>query len=459
MRHMTAPLIKKLPYHPDSSQLFQKLKHLPWAAFLDSSFPESQQGRYDIITANPYQRLQTRGAITSITQGKKSYTTTANPFQLLKTGLTPSIPTLDNIPFPGGALGFFAYDLARQSEPLIPRQTERALPDMMIGIYDWAIIVDHHLQQTRLCCCPRHPNSIHDAHQLIQYLENAVPATTQPFQLLHNFSYQTPYAQYKKSFDQIKQYLHNGDCYQVNLTHRLTAPYQGSPWHAFQLLRKKNPMPFAAFLNFEDAPILSFSPERFIRVDQNIVTAIPIKGTCKRDPDPAIDQILAQQLQNCFKNRAENLMIVDLLRNDLNKICTVGSVHVPQLFQVDSYTGVHHLSSLIMGTLPDNKHSLDVLQTCFPGGSITGAPKIRAMQIIDEVEDYPRQVYCGSIGYIGFDGNLDSNIAIRTLTCKNNILHCHTGGAIVVDSILEDEYQESLDKIAVIRESLFHSSL
>lgn len=447
-------MFKELPYNPNSNQIFEKLRFLPYAAFLDSCLYSTEQGRYDIITALPYSLIQTHEKLTTVTTPTHSYRTNTNPFQLLKTLLTPSILPTDDIPFPGGALGFFSYDLARQFEPLIPRYRKSLTPDMMIGLYDWAIIVDHIKQKTTLSCCYRHPASQHQLKHVIALLEKPSLCTSESFQLINPLSSQISFSEYKKAFNTIKQYLYNGDCYQVNLSHQLTASCQGSPWQAYQSIKLKNPMPYSAFLNFNDICILCFSPERFINAKNTLITATPIKGTSPRHKDHVNDQQSAFALKNSPKNIAENLMIVDLLRNDLSKVCAVGSVKVPELFRLNSYAGVHHLTSTINGILPNNRHCLDILQACFPGGSITGAPKIRAMQIIDEVESHRRNLYCGTIGYIGFDGNMDTNIAIRTLIHKNNLLHAFTGGAIVIDSDVENEYQESLDKIAVIQLAL-----
>ena len=363
---MKVPLLKKLSYQPDSSKIYAKLKHLPWAAFLDSSFPFSQQGRYDIITANPYLCLQTHSTVTTIASTSHTYYSRANPFQLLKTLLTPSNASVEGIPFPGGALGFFSYDLSRQFEPLISRHPQSSIPDMMIGIYDWAITIDHHKQQTYLSCCHRHPNTHNELEIILRLLEQDIQPHEEKFELLEPLSSQKSFTEYQKAFNTIKQYLYNGDCYQVNLTHPFTARCQGSAWQAYQAIKNENPMPYAAFLNFNNIAILSLSPERFIHAHNNIVTATPIKGTCKRHPDLDIDKELAWKLQHCQKNRAENLMIVDLLRNDLSKVCALGTINVAKLFQLDSYTGIHHLSSTISGRLYENQHTLDILQACFP---------------------------------------------------------------------------------------------
>jgi para-aminobenzoate synthetase component 1 len=257
---------------------------------------------------------------------------------------------------------------------------------------------------------------------------------------------------YRKAFDRIKHYLKEGDCYQVNLTQRFSASCLGNLWVAYQSLRELNAAPFSAYLNLPEVQILSSSPERFLRLADGIVETKPIKGTRPRKTDEAEDQQQKQQLMNSTKDRAENVMIVDLLRNDISKTCT--DVKVPVIFDVETYTTVHHLVSTVTGVLADNQHALDLLKSCFPGGSITGAPKIRAMEVIEELEPHRRGVYCGAIGYIGFNGNMDSNIAIRTLVHSNNTIRFWAGGGIVNDSVVEEEYQECFDKAAALLDLL-----
>ena len=255
---------------------------------------------------------------------------------------------------------------------------------------------------------------------------------------------------YAQAFHRIKDYLTEGDCYQVNLAQRFNCRCQGDPWQAYLHLRKINSAPYCSYLNTPEAQILSSSPERFLSVMDGIVETKPIKGTRPRKADSAANDAQIHLLANSIKDKAENLMIVDLLRNDISKSCKKGSVNVPKLFAIESFATVHHLVSTIRGELEDDQHALDLLKSCFPGGSITGAPKIRAMEIIEELEPNRRGVYCGSIGYIGYNGNMDSNIAIRTLVHSNNSMRFWAGGGIVNDSGLDAEYQESFDKAAAM---------
>lgn len=252
-------------------------------------------------------------------------------------------------------------------------------------------------------------------------------------------------------------YIHAGDIFQANLTQRFTAdlPKDFSPYGFYQNLRAINPALFAAYLNFDGFSIASSSPERFLKLDHKKAETRPIKGTRPRHTDPQCDQKNATDLAQSAKDRAENTMIVDLLRNDLSKVCTPHSVHVPELCAVHSFASVHHLVSTVTGELEEGQTALDLLAGCFPGGSITGAPKVRAMEIISELEACPRGPYCGAIGYIGFDGNMDTNIVIRTVVFKDNLAAAQVGGGIVADSDPLAEYNETLDKARALFDA-FH---
>ena len=255
---------------------------------------------------------------------------------------------------------------------------------------------------------------------------------------------------YAQAFQRIQHYIQEGDCYQVNLAMRFSAACRGNPWVAYQHLRTFNPAPYSAYLNFPQVQVLSSSPERFLKVTAGKVETKPIKGTRPRVQDAVGDATQVLELSESVKDRAENLMIVDLLRNDIGKNCEPGSVHVPRLFEIETYATVHHMVSTVRGQLLVGHGALDLLRGCFPGGSITGAPKIRAMEIIEELEPTRRGVYCGAIGYIGFDGNMDSNIAIRTLVHAGHTIRFCAGGGIVADSDAELEYQECLHKAAAL---------
>ena len=446
--------IAALPYFPDSSELFSVYADQPWAVFLDSGFPHSAQGRYDIIAAEPLCTLVTQGEITKITAHGETIKSTENPFDLVKRQLEQfsGLNLAEHLPFNGGAIGYFSYDLARRLEHL-PATAEDAehIAEMAVGIYSWAVIVDHLQQQSYLTgsCDEQKWQDL-----LSQFSQVRSPQKAGSFKVESEIESNMDKDTYIHAFNRIKHYLKEGDCYQVNLAQRFNAACQGDPWVAYQTLRKLNAAPFSCYLNLPEVQILSSSPERFLKLINGVVETKPIKGTRPRKQDYLDDQQQIKELGASKKDRAENLMIVDLLRNDISKTCKNGSVKVPKLFDVESYATVHHLVSTITGLLADDRHAMDLLKSCFPGGSITGAPKIRAMEVIEELEPNRRGVYCGAIGYIGFNGNMDTNIAIRTLVHSAGTIRFWAGGGIVNDSVVEDEYQESFDKAAAMLDLL-----
>lgn len=432
----------ELPYQPDAAHYYASLANLPWAAWLDSA----GMSRYDILTAAPHHTLEINH---TEMQG--------DPFELVRAALGKQIPPVPDVPFAGGALGYWSYDLARPMSGLPPVSSHsRHLPDMAVGIYDWALILDHHQHTARLVSHQRFSETAQLLPQILLRLRGptALPADTFRVQgkIISNF---TP-ASYAQAFRAVQNYLQAGDCYQINLAQRFSAAASGNALDAYLTLRSQSPAPYSAFLNFPQAQILCASPERFLQVRNGHVETRPIKGTRPRSGDPEQDRRLAEELRTHPKDHAENLMIVDLLRNDLGKSCLPGSVRAPKLFAVESFAQVHHLVSTVEGKLAAGHDALDVLRDCFPGGSITGAPKLRAMQIIDQLEPHPRGIYCGAIGYVGFDGNMDSNIVIRTFIYSRNEIHCGAGGGIVADSNVHAEYQESLDKASALLKLLRH---
>lgn len=450
-------LIASLPYFSDSAELFSSCADQAWAVFLDSGFPESNQGRYDIIAAEPVCTLVTHGDITEITCNGVVIKSTENPFDLVKQQLV-SFPGFkleagfDDLPFNGGAIGYFSYDLARRLEelPVLAEDAEH-IAEMAVGIYEWAVIVDHQRLKSYLVgnCEPQKWQDL-----INRFSQLPARQAERAFKVVGEIKSNMSRDSYVHAFNRIKYYLKEGDCYQVNLTQRFAADCEGDTWTAYQTLRKLNAAPFSCYLNLPEVQILSSSPERFLKLTDGIVETKPIKGTRPRKQDYTEDQQQIKNLEASNKDRAENLMIVDLLRNDISKTCRSGSVKVPVLFDVESYATVHHLVSTVTGILADNQHALDLLKSCFPGGSITGAPKIRSMEIIEELEPNRRGVYCGAIGYIGFNGNMDTNIAIRTLVHSEHTIRFWAGGGIVNDSVAEEEYQESFDKAAAMLDLL-----
>ena len=461
MSRRAPPLLAELPYRPDSATLFETVADSPWAVFLDSGHHHVTQSRYDIIAARPYVRLVARGNLTEI-HADGVMLSREDPFSVLKRHLAidAAAPT-GGLPFCGGAIGYFGYDLARRIETLPVRARDRErIPDMAIGIYDWAVVVDHVERRTWLVGQGRDPETDLQWDALVERF-SAPPQerSRTPFRVTSPVASNMTPQHYARAFDKVHDYIVAGDCYQVNLAQRFSAAAEGDPWLAYQALRVINPAPFSAYFSTPYAQILSTSPERFLKVEDGSVETRPIKGTRRRIGDARLDAQLAEELRASAKDRAENLMIVDLLRNDLSKSCAVGSVKVPRLFEVESYATVHHLVSTVTGQLAEGRDAIDLLRGCFPGGSITGAPKLRAMQIIEELEPHRRGVYCGAIGYVGFGGAMDLNIAIRTLVYSRGEIRCWAGGGIVADSNARDEYQETLDKAAALLKLLQQSAV
>jgi para-aminobenzoate synthetase component 1 len=444
----TAPNLKSLPYTPTTLlELFAPLAQHPWAMLLHSGFAEHSHNRFDILVAAPKVTLTTRGQITELCHGSEVRQSKEDPFQLLQQQLEqqnqhPAVNT--DLPFQGGALGLFGYDLGRRVEKLPQMaQADITLPDMAVGIYDWALIADHHKKTLTLL-------SYGDTEQRWQWLCSQQSEPQQDFTLTSRWQANMTRQQYGEKFQRIQQYLRSGDCYQINLTQRFSADYQGDEWQAFQQLSASNRAPFSAFLRLPDNAVLSVSPERFLWLENQQIQTRPIKGTLPRLADAEQDAQQAQRLANSAKDRAENLMIVDLLRNDVGRVAEPGSVKVPELFVVEPFPAVHHLVSTITALLPERTPATELLRACFPGGSITGAPKVRAMEIIEELEPQRRNAYCGSIGYISACGTMDTNITIRTLFTESGRIYCSAGGGIVADSQEQAEYQETFDKVGRI---------
>jgi len=458
MQATQSVVFHSLPYQPDAlTERFTPLSALPWAMLLHSGAAQHQHNRFDILVADPLITLTTRGGLTQIEKNGVEQCRQDDPFALLEEQLTACglhAESSPDFPFLGGALGLFGYDLGRRVEDL-PQIAIRdiELPDMAVGIYNWALIADHHLQRLTLICHGDISARLHwlDEHQKIR-------SASAPFRLNAPWQANMSREEYGQKFRQIQEYIRDGDCYQINLAQRFSTDYSGDEWQAFLRLNQSNRAPFSAFLRLPENTVLSLSPERFIWLKENQIQTRPIKGTLPRCEDPTEDARQAERLAGSEKDRAENLMIVDLLRNDIGRVAVPGSVRVPELFVVEPFPAVHHLVSTITAQLPQDCHPAALLRACFPGGSITGAPKVRAMEIIEELEPHRRNGYCGSIAYISCCGTMDSNITIRTLLTSQGKIHCWAGGGIVADSKEQAEYQETFDKIARILPQLGEAS-
>lgn len=427
--------------------IFSHFARQPWAMLLDSAAPGHVNSRYDILVSGPLATLEAKAGISILTDEHGAHRYQEDPFTVLNCALKRYFPTTaqSSLPFVGGALGYFGYDLGRYTETLpAMAQADINLPDMAVGFYQQALILDK--QQRQLWYVDYRDNAEAGWQKLHARLQQN-SAVAAPFSLNSHWQANMDKAGYVARFNQVQEYLLSGDCYQINLTQRFSAGYQGDEWQAYLQLRDKNAAPFSAFIRLPQGAVLSISPERFLQLHGNEVETKPIKGTRPRGICAMTDAVEAENLKLSPKDRAENVMIVDLLRNDLGKVCLPGSVAVPQLFAIESFPAVHHLVSTVTGTLAPEYSACDLLRGAFPGGSITGAPKVRAMEIIEQLEPQRRSVYCGAIGYINSSGDMDTNIAIRTLICSEGKIHCQAGGGIVADSDADSEYQETLDKV------------
>ena len=406
----------ELPYRPDSAALFEIIADLPWAVFLDSGGHHLTQSRYDIIAAEPHTTLVTRGKLTEI-RSDAIELSREDPLVLLRRHLDIDASSQTDLPFSGGAIGYFSYDLGRRFEqlPALARTTKKCPRWRSASTTGrWSSTISN--RRSWLTGQGRCVDTDVQWNELVRAFQRA-PASARAcrFASRRRWFPVCRATNYAHAFERVLR---------LHLCRRLLPdqsgaalqrPRAGDPWLAYQALRIINPAPYAAYLNTPYGQVLSASPERFLKLDGRKVETKPIKGTRARGGHPRLDAERAAELRTSEKDRAENVMIVDLLRNDLSKNCEPGSVRVPGLFDVESFATVHHLVSTVTGSLRQGRDALDLLRGSFPGGSITGAPKLRAMQIIEELEPHRRGVYCGAIGYIGYDGNMDLNIAIRTL--------------------------------------------
>jgi para-aminobenzoate synthetase component 1 len=441
---------------------------LPYPLALDSALVQPSLGRYSFLSAEPFEWLQARGS-RLILSGRSQPLEGVNPFHVLAERLArfTAEPVPDLPPFQGGAAGLFGYDLCHHIERLPrPRFDEFAVPDLAVGLYDWVVAFDHRRRRAWListgfpetdpgCRRRRAEQRLRQARHWLRG-EAAPPRRTggpvvalchqYPVHGLRGLTSNFDRAVYLETVARAIEYIRAGDCFQVNVAQRLLYPATVPPLELYLRLRKRNAAPFAGYLDLGDYVIASASPERFVRVQEGLVETRPIKGTRPRGRTPAEDEARKAELLASAKDRAENVMIVDLLRNDLGRVCRYGSVRVEAVCRLETYRTVHHLVSEVRGCLREGLGPIDLLQAAFPGGSVTGAPKVRAMEIIAELEPNARGPYCGSLGYLGFDGSADTSILIRTFTIGGGWIQFPVGGGIVADSVPEREYEETWHK-------------
>ncbi|URJ29580.1 aminodeoxychorismate synthase component I [Blochmannia endosymbiont of Camponotus modoc] len=446
----------ELPYHPYTIlNLFDPLSNTPWSMLLYSGHNNKHpDSRFDILVTDPTLTLITHNNITTISDNKNHQIDNTDPFILLKkyTHIMSMKPENNcQLPFQGGFLGVFGYDLARYIESL-PKLAEQDLsfPDMAIGLYRWAIIADHKLCKNYLVTHDN-PNQILTWVYKQQHIYKKNHVSNASFNLVQPWQSNISRAEYAQKFHTIQKHIISGNCYQVCLSQRFSAPYIGDEWIAFRYLLHYNHAPFSAFIRLPNKlSILSLSPERFLKLHNTKIKTQPIKGTLPRLKNAQDDYHQIIKLSKSTKNQSENLMIVDLLRNDIGRVAVPGSIHVSKLFDIQSFPGVHHMISTITGELSNNFSACDLLRACFPGGSIIGAPKVQVMQLIEQLEPQRRHVWSGSIGYLSCCGNMDTNIAIRTMLAERQYLFCSVGSGIIFESDEEVEYQEMQDKISTL---------
>lgn len=442
----------------EAHELFWLIKNEKNPIFLDSAMDPDRLGRYSIIAWDPVLTFESKGNRILIQDSAGQMECTGNPFQILKTLYKDYEKKYESdLPFCGGWMGYFGYDLCHHIEKL-PRTTidDIHLPDCVLGLYDQAVVYDHQTQLTHLVNAQLNEKSGERFEQLESFILSAekpnieLEYKDQVPEFRANFTKE----EYVEALEKLKSYIRSGDIYQANLTQRFTTDLTEDPANLYYKLRSVNPAPFAAYMPLKDGAILSSSPERFILLKNGLVETRPIKGTRPRGNTPEEDESFKAELIASEKDRSELLMIVDLERNDLSRVAKVGTVKVPELMVCETYPTVFHLVSTVVATLKDNLNPIDVLEATFPGGSITGAPKIRAMEVIDELEPTQRSVYTGSIGYIGLNGDMDLNIAIRTIICHQDQASFQAGGGIVWDSVALEEYEESLQKAKAMKRAL-----
>jgi para-aminobenzoate synthetase component 1 len=488
-----APLVESLGALGDPAETAQRFLDLPYLLLLDSatgSLPSGEAhplGRFSFLTADPAVVVRSKGRRTEVGREGRWEPADGDVLGVIRSLLaewrTEAAPGLP--PFQGGAAGYIGYDYGAVLERLpVPRYDDLAIHDVVLGLYDWVIAWDHRVgaawilstglpaegeAQARRARSRRDEmlGRLRDATPRrgpaarVRNGEGPVPAPAYPVNAIdgaEGLGLRSTFTHrgYLDAVTRVREYIVAGDIFQANLSQRFQAPLVEPPYELYRRLRRRNPAAFAAYLGFEDVTVLSASPERFLRLDENgrHVETRPIKGTRPRGLGPMHDAALGRALAESDKDRSENVMIVDLLRNDLSRVCRAGTVRVPELFALEQHPTVHHLVSTVVGELAPDADAVDLLRAAFPGGSITGAPKVRAMEIIAELEPTRRGVYCGSVGYISATGAMDTSIVIRTFTALRGQVYFQAGGGIVADSDPEMEYRETLDKARALVESL-----
>jgi para-aminobenzoate synthetase component 1 len=498
-----APLVEPLGPTADPAEVCARFLDLPYVLFLDSAAKQHPDAHYSFLSADPLRVVRSKGASTEIRNfpggdwvpGEGDALSVARA--LLPSEPAEPVPGLP--PFQGGIAGYIGYDWGAVLERLPrPRHDDLAIPDVVLGLYDWVIAWDHRIGTAWLISTglpERGGTQELRARARMELVRERLGgrrgsgaeqrdsgtagqggrgawaarggiAPSYPVMgiegaekigLCSTFTHRG----YLDAVARVREYIVAGDIFQANLSQRFQCPWQEAPFQLYRRLRQQNPAPFAAYLGFGELAVLSASPERFLRLDEDRrrIETRPIKGTRPRGLGPMHDAALGRALAESEKDRAENVMIVDLLRNDLSRVCRPGTVRVPELFALEHHPTVHHLVSTVVGEIEPGSGAVELIRAAFPGGSITGAPKVRAMEIIAELEPTQRGVYCGSIGYVSATGAMDTSIVIRTYLARDGQIYFQAGGGIVADSDSELEYRETLDKARGLIETLVEGSL
>ncbi|WMJ82395.1 aminodeoxychorismate synthase component I [Clostridium sp. MB40-C1] len=440
------PLMKEITTELDSFSIYSIFKNEKESIFLDSGMDRETLGKYSFIGLNPFITFKSKNSVCFL--NGKQYK--GDAFEELKEIMKKyKFMNHTKLPFVAGGMGYFSYDVGRKIESLPNYAKEDIdIPDCYFNFYDNVIIIDHvndKVYISALGILQNKDKSIEIIEKKILKGERVSISEVNNYDKIE-FKSNFTKDEYIDCVEKVRDYIEKGDIYITNLTQRFNCKIEKEPYEIYKVLRGINPAPFAAYMKLEDFSIVCSSPERFLQIKNGIVETRPIKGTRPRGKNEEEDLINKNELLNSEKDKSELLMIVDLERNDLSKVCKPNSVKVTELFKLEEYSTVYHLVSTIIGELKDDSTSIDCVKACFPGGSITGAPKIRSMEIIDELEKVRRNIYTGSIGYIGFDNSLDLNIVIRTIFIKDNEAYIGVGGGITWESDSLAEYEETLDK-------------
>lgn len=456
----TANRVVELDFPVSADLLLRRAGHLNNFSLLESSLKVGKMGRYSFVAWDPFLVVKSTGNTITVNFAGREKKITTDPLDYINMLFRRYAVHYrrDHTPFIGGAIGYFGYELKNQIEKLPQTATaDLGFPEMYLAFYDWALTIDEFSKRAYMSVINFDSGLLGPLERKMKARRKAImdilekPTASEPEQsggavvaenLVSNFTQE----EYVAAVGRVKEYIAAGDIYQVNLSQRFSADLHCSPQAFYAKLNEMNPAPYSAFLYFDDKAVVCSSPERFLTKRGAEIETRPIKGTRPRGETPERDAELGAELLAAEKDNAELAMIVDLERNDLGKVCEFGSVIVEKAAELEMFPTVYHLVATVTGQVRSNVNIAELLKATFPGGSITGAPKIRAMEIIDELEPSCRSVYTGAIGYLGFNGDLDLNIVIRTSLFENGKIYFQVGGGIVADSSPEAEYQETLDK-------------